>query len=129
VIIFNKQDLANRAPYGQYLLEQAQNTSINATQYQEMVTQTRLIVRKLIRQALSDNQVDIILIHGNMLAPINASAGFPALTMPAGYRETGEPIGITMIGDYLDDPKLISIAYAFEQAANLRKDPVLKNEN
>ena len=129
VIIFNKQDLANRAPYGQYLLEQAQNTSINATQYQEMVTHTRLIVRKLIRQALADNQVDILLIHGNMLAAINAPAGFPALTIPAGYRETGEPIGITLIGDYLDDPKLISIAYAFEQAANLRKDPVLKNEN
>lgn len=51
-----------------------------------------------------------------------ALAGYPAITVPAGY--TFElPIGITFIGRAYSEPTLIRLAYAFEQATLARRAP------
>jgi Asp-tRNA(Asn)/Glu-tRNA(Gln) amidotransferase A subunit family amidase len=41
--------------------------------------------------------------------------------VPAGCRESGEPVSITFFGAYLDDANLISMAYAYEQLKQARK--------
>ena len=52
--------------------------------------------------------------------------GFPAITFPGGFsRPTrsaplGVPIGIELLGPEWSEPHLIRLAYAFEQAAQLR---------
>ncbi|MDP9296425.1 MAG: amidase [Actinomycetota bacterium] len=51
-----------------------------------------------------------------------AVAGFPHITVPAGY--TGElPIGVSFMGKAWTEPKLISYAYSFEQATKARHAP------
>jgi len=51
-----------------------------------------------------------------------ALAGYPAITVPAGY--TFElPIGITFMGRAYSEPTLIKLAYAFEQATQARHAP------
>ncbi len=50
-----------------------------------------------------------------------APAGFPAITVPAGYAETGEPTPVVFTTLHLDEGKLLSVAYSFEQAANARQ--------
>ena len=51
-----------------------------------------------------------------------ALAGYPAITVPAGY--TFElPIGITFIGRAYSEPTLIRLAYAFEQGTKARHAP------
>jgi amidase len=51
-----------------------------------------------------------------------AVAGFPHITVPAGY--TGElPIGVSFMGRAWSEPKLIRYAYAFEQAVQARHAP------
>jgi len=51
-----------------------------------------------------------------------AIAGYPDITVPAGY--VGHlPVGITFIGGRWDEPTLISLAYAFEQATHVRVPP------
>jgi amidase len=51
-----------------------------------------------------------------------AVAAFPHITVPAGY--TGElPIGVSFMGRAWSEPKLISYAYAFEQAVQARHSP------
>ncbi len=51
-----------------------------------------------------------------------ALAGYPAITVPAGYT-FGLPVGITFMGRAFSEPTLIRLAYAFEQATRARRPP------
>jgi Asp-tRNA(Asn)/Glu-tRNA(Gln) amidotransferase A subunit family amidase len=55
---------------------------------------------------------------------LSASTGFPAISMPAGFTADGLPIGVELLGRSLDDAKLVSYAYAFEQATHHRRAPL-----
>lgn len=58
-----------------------------------------------------------------------AVTGFPAITLPAGFSKPtaeapdGVPIGIEFLSRPWSEPTLLAIAYAFEQAAGIRKAP------
>jgi amidase len=52
----------------------------------------------------------------------SAVAGYPHITVPAGYV-FGLPVGISFFGGAKSEPKLIKIAYAFEQATKVRRPP------
>jgi amidase len=51
-----------------------------------------------------------------------AVSGYPAITVPAGH-DAGLPIGITFIGRRWAEPKLLGLAYNFEQATHVRVPP------
>jgi amidase len=51
-----------------------------------------------------------------------AVAGYPDITVPAGY-DAGLPMGVTFIGGRWMEPKLIGLAYAYEQATHVRVPP------
>jgi amidase len=51
-----------------------------------------------------------------------AVAGYPHITVPAGFAH-GLPCGISFVGRAWSEPKLIAIAYAFEQATRHRRAP------
>jgi amidase len=51
-----------------------------------------------------------------------AVAGYPNITVPAGYVKN-LPVGISFFGKAFSEPLLIKIAYAFEQATNVRRPP------
>lgn len=51
-----------------------------------------------------------------------AVAGYPAITVPAGYV-FGLPIGITFFAGAYQEPTLLRVAYAFEQATRVRHPP------
>jgi amidase len=54
-----------------------------------------------------------------------ALAGYPAITVPAGFV-FGLPVGITFMGKAYSEPTLIRLAYAFEQATRHRIPPRYK---
>ena len=52
----------------------------------------------------------------------SAIAGYPQITVPAGY--VGPlPVGISFLGGQWDEPALIGFAYAYEQATDVRVPP------
>jgi amidase len=53
-----------------------------------------------------------------------AVAGWPAISVPFGYV-CGLPVGVTFVGPRWSEPRLIALAYAFEQATAGRRAPAL----
>ncbi len=47
-------------------------------------------------------------------------AGLPAISLPCGFDEKGLPIGLQLIGNVLDEKRLLSVAHQFEQVADVK---------
>jgi len=67
----------------------------------------------------------ILVPQGHALVGIADRAGYPVLTVPAGYgvRDSstgGDPIGVVLIGAPNAEQELLNDAYAFEQATKIR---------
>jgi amidase len=55
-------------------------------------------------------------------ATLPAVAGYPHISGPAGSVQ-GLPVGLSFFGTAYSEPKLIALAYAFEQATKFRRPP------
>jgi amidase len=53
---------------------------------------------------------------------VAAVSGYPHITVPAGYS-FGLPVGLSFIGLAYSEPKLLGLAYAYEQATKHRRPP------
>jgi amidase len=60
---------------------------------------------------------------GGLNCQLSASAGLPAISMPAGFTDDGVPIGIELLGREWTEPRLLAIAFAYEEATHLRRPP------
>lgn len=54
---------------------------------------------------------------------LSPQTGFPAITVPMGFTHGTLPAGLTFLGTRFSEPKLISIAYAYEQATRHHRAP------
>ena len=132
VIAFDNQDPGKRARYGQDTLEKAEKTSGSLTEpeyIQEHLRDMRL-TRGGIDSALHKYNIDAIIfppLNNTMISGVilEARAGYPAITLPAGYMNDGKPFTFMLIASAWQEPKLISLAYAYEQQTHHRKPPAL----
>jgi amidase len=53
-----------------------------------------------------------------------AVTGWPTISVPFGYV-AGLPVGVSFLGPHWSEPRLLALAYAFEQATNHRRPPKL----
>jgi len=53
---------------------------------------------------------------------VTAVAGYPHITVPAGFVN-GLPVGVSFFGRAWSEPKLIKLAYAYEQSTKHRRPP------
>ena len=60
--------------------------------------------------------------YGGASSSPAAVAGYPNVTVPAGYV-FGLPVGVSFIGSAWQEPTLLRLAYAFEQATQVRQPP------
>ncbi len=54
---------------------------------------------------------------------LSALSGLPAITVPGGFAEDAMPVGVEMLGRPWTEPRLLGLAYAFEQATHHRRPP------
>jgi len=60
-----------------------------------------------------------------LTVPVNL-AGLPAITIPCGFDKKGLPIGLQLIGDVLQEEKILNAAHIFEKDVNLSIKPKIK---
>lgn len=74
---------------------------------------------------MKENELDAMVTIGSGAAVVLAIGGYPGITVPGGYKSDGMPFGICFGGLKGTEPKLIEIAYGFEQATRVRRPPDL----
>jgi Asp-tRNA(Asn)/Glu-tRNA(Gln) amidotransferase A subunit family amidase len=63
--------------------------------------------------------------HGDNSQKIPPHTGFPGFNIPMGFTYRKLPAGLQIVGDLFSEPRLIEIAYAYEQTTKHRKPPEL----
>lgn len=140
-IAFNRAHRAEEMPFfEQELFEQAQQKGplTEKTYKDALVANHRLARKEGIDAVIAKYKVDAIVgptagpawltdwVAGDRAdsgcASPPAVAGYPHITVPAGYK-FGLPLGISFFGAAWSEPKLIRVAYAFEQARKARRKP------
>jgi len=141
LIEFNKQHAAQTMPhFAQELFEQAQAKGplTDAAYLNALAKNHDLSRAKGIDATLNTHQLDAIIApsngpawltdwinsdhYGGGCSSAAAVAGYPHITVPAGYVR-GLPIGISFFAGAYQEPTLIRLAYAFEQASQVRRAP------
>lgn len=128
LVAFNAEDEKNRAPFGQGLLHLASITPLTPEMkkaHDRLHHSNSASASHGVKATLRDLNVSAIVDINNYSTYAYAVSGFPAVSVPVGYRESGEPVSITLFGDYLQDANLIALAYAYEQLTQVRKPPTL----
>jgi amidase len=140
VIAFNEKHADRVMPYfGQEIMLQAQTKGpLTDPAYIEALAACRRLAHdEGIDKTLIEHRLDAIIAPtggpawltdylcrslANVCSTAAAVAGYPHITVPAGYI-FGLPVGLSFIGPAWSDAKLIQFAYAFEQATRVRRPP------
>lgn len=127
VIAFNKRDSIATMPYGQKLFEGVVADHASKAEFDEIKTILKTNGRLFFDTSMNSYNLDGILSINNSHAGFAAVAEYPAITVPMGYKNSGEPKGLTFIAKPLSEKHLLSWAYGYEQASQRRMSP--KNYN
>lgn len=123
-------------------IKYAQTLDINTPEYNERIIK-KMELRNLVVKLMAQYDLDVIA-YPHQKRPVvkvgepqvdrngvlGAVTGFPSCIVPAGFTKPtdsapiGVPVGMEILGREWDEPTLIEISYAFEQATHYRKAPV-----
>lgn len=143
VIKFNEENKSRVLQYfGQeHMLSADEKGNLRDKKYREALVKNHLLTRKSgIDATMKKYNLDAIIVPSGgpswVVDMVNgdainwdmestspaAVAGYPHITVPAGHI-FGLPIGISFFAKAWQEPRLIELAYAFEQATKVRKPP------
>jgi len=141
IIEFNKKNADREMPwFAQEIFEQAQaKGDLSSPEYVKALADSKRFAGKEgIDAVMEKYQLDAIIaqtngpawtidwINGDHFSGGSSSpaaiSGYPNITVPMGTVH-GLPVGISFFGRAWSEPKLLKIAYAFEQATKHRKAP------
>jgi Asp-tRNA(Asn)/Glu-tRNA(Gln) amidotransferase A subunit family amidase len=115
---------------------------LNDPEYKRRLVR-REILKTAVMRVIAEHRLDAILYphQRRLVVPIgeeqverngvlSSSTGLPAVTFPGGFSPPtatapiGVPVGIELLGPDWSEPRLLALAYAFEQRAGARRPPV-----
>lgn len=123
IIDFNKKDSITSMPYGQKLFYGIVNDKASEKEFSDMKKVLYENGKTFFDAPIKKHNLDAVLSINNYHAAFAAVAEYPALTVPMGYTEEGEPKGLTFIGKPFAEKALLGYAYVYEQASKKRKAP------
>ncbi len=122
-VVFNNRDSLVRIPYGQALFEGILADSTTADGLVEIKERLEKNGRNYFDQAIEKHNLDAILSINNYHAGFAAVAKYPALTIPMGYKASGEPISLTFISSQFRERELLQLGKAYEMENKMREIP------
>lgn len=122
---FNKEDSLVRMPYGQRLFEGILSDTTSQEALNVLKKSLQTAGRQFFDEAMREHDLDGILSINNYHAGFAAVAKYPALTLPMGFRPTGEPVNMTCIAKQFQEEKLYGMGLGLETILNGRKPPEL----
>ena len=122
-VVFNAKDSLTRIPYGQALFEGILADSTTAEGLTEIKERLEKNGRTYFDKAMDQHSLNAILSINNYHAGFAAVAKYPALTIPMGYKNSGEPISLTFIGKQFSEADLLRMGKAYEDLTKVRKMP------
>lgn len=125
IIQYNEKDKERRIKYGQGLLKQSEDSSLTKKDFEAILQSSQNNSKKQLDKYLVEKGLDALVMINNEHVLLSAIAGYPELTVPAGYDDNGEPVGATFITKPFLEQDLFQIGYAYEQKTKNRKAPKL----
>ncbi|MBI1777605.1 MAG: amidase [Proteobacteria bacterium] len=132
IIAFNEADPGRALRFGQDLLLRAESTNgdLDQAEYRDARRFDLESAQAGLDGYFAQHRLDAVLFPANIGAAIAAKAGYPSVSVPAGFQNrAGEratppyPFGATFAGPAYSEPTLLAFAYAFEQATQWRRPP------
>ena len=120
---YNLQDSLVRIPYGQARFDGIMADTTSAEGLQAIKKRLRSTGMNYFNTPMAEHRLDAVLSINNYDAGVAAVAEYPALTIPMGYRENGEPVNLTFIAKQFQEGKLYELGRAFEALSKARKLP------
>jgi amidase len=130
---------AGAIKYGQSLLDASDETDLEgdrARYERDRAKDLRLTAEQGIDAALRAHHLDALLFPGSWGAALAAKPGYPTVIVPYamvpnaptppfpdGFEARPSPFGVSFTGTACSEPRLIEIAYAFEQVTRKRVPP------
>ncbi|MEM9266589.1 MAG: amidase family protein [Cyanobacteria bacterium P01_F01_bin.13] len=126
IVAFNSANADVAIPFGQEVLgfSLAIGGDLTDPVYLEALENgIRVTATEGVDVLLDEFDLDALLYFDGIAANSGARAGYPSITVPAGYTESGRPLGLTFLNSAFTEPQLIELAYAYEQGTLLRVPP------
>ena len=133
VIAFNQANGDRALRFGQdlFLAAEATRGDLSELEYRSARAMDLLSAKTRGLDAYMDaHKLDAVMFSGATGAGIAAKAGYPSVQVPGGLtagidgKDTPDyPLGITFCGRAWSEPTLLRLAYAFEQASQMRPVP------
>ncbi|XAR72728.1 hypothetical protein NMG60_11019464 [Bertholletia excelsa] len=123
IIAFNNNnpELEKLAEYGQESFLEAEKTNGIGERETQVLKVLEKFSKEGFEKLMKVNNLDVMVTHGSRACAVLAIGGYPGITVPAGYDSEGMPFGLCFGGLKGTEPKLIEVAYGFEQATKIRK--------
>lgn len=128
LIHFNESNPKKLLKYKQKKLIEAESTSGTLTEPEYIENKLKdidLSTKNGLDLVITRYNLDTIVFPTHQGVEIIAKSGYPSITVPAGFLSNGMPFGLTFAAQSFSEPKLIKIAYSFEQYTKKRKPPNL----
>lgn len=117
---FNAAELELRAPYGQALIDMMAELELTAQELEALRAELQTAAREQLEQIFESGGLDVLVSINNRNAGLAALANYPALTIPMGYEDDGQPIGLTLIAPSFQEQELIDIGAQYERLSQAR---------
>ncbi|WP_027075268.1 amidase family protein [Maribacter antarcticus] len=123
-VTFNSTDSLLHIPYGQALFHGILVDSTSVKDLEEIKQRLENSGRTFFDTVMDTKDLDAVLSINNYHAGYAAVAKYPALTVPMGYKNSGEPISLTFIAKQFKEVELLRLGAAYEKTFRKREMPM-----